>query len=574
MFLLSAMLLVLSTVFTVKTASDVYQREIVRQLEGVAAYTDVLIDELGKAPDNLNALAHKMAVAYNAKFAEDGQGLRITFIDYSGKVLGDSAVDPTNLDNHSERVEVKAALRGETGTDIRKSVSTADKLMYVAVLDKKNNLVVRMSVPIKRQDQIINGILRWAALAILIAILLAALISRRFARKITRDLVEVTNSAEEVAKGNYNRRITVSRGDETGRLADAVNNMSARLLEDNRLIREKKDLIKAVADNVAGGIVAIDASGALLLVNRFARTLFNLRVDEDISGQPLDGYIRNRRFNEQIQATLADSQRYETEIGDLERVLRVETSPVFFEGSLAGACAYIGDITKISRLETLRAEFVANVSHELRTPLTSIRGFIETLRMGDMDKSDSDRFLQIIELESERLQLLIDDLLTLSELDTTIERIGVENFDLKGAVEEVLQLNCPSAAEKSVVLENQIAADIMIEVNKNRIKQLLYILTDNAIKYNKAGGSVTVSGTRRGKTLTITIRDTGIGIAATHLPRLFERFYRVDKDRSRATGGTGLGLAIAKHIVQLYDGSIEVESEPGQGTKVIISLPL
>ena len=574
MFLLSATLLVLSTIFTVKTASDVYQREIVRQLEGVVAYTDVLIDELGKAPANLNQLAHKMAMAYNAKFAEDGQGLRVTFIDYGGKVLGDSDVDPANMDNHSERVEVKAALRGETGIDIRKSVSTADKLMYVAVLDKKNELVVRMSVPIKRQDQIINGILRWAALAILIAILFAAVISRRFARTITRDLVEVTNGAEEVANGNYNRRITVNRGDETGRLADAVNNMSARLLDDNRLLREKKDLIKAVADNVAGGIVAIDANGALLLVNRFARTLFNLRVDEDISSQPLDGYIRNRRFNEQIQATLADSQRYETEIGDLERVLRVETSPVFFEGSLAGACAYIGDITKISRLEKLRAEFVANVSHELRTPLTSIRGFIETLRAGDLDKTDSDRFLQIIELESERLQLLVDDLLTLSELDTTIERIGVENFDLKTAVEEVLQLNNPSAAEKSVVLENCIAADIMLEANKNRIKQLLYILTDNAIKYNKAGGRVMVSGTRQGKTLTITIGDTGIGIDAEHLPRLFERFYRVDKDRSRATGGTGLGLAIAKHIVQLYDGNIEIKSEPEHGTTVIVCLPL
>jgi two-component system phosphate regulon sensor histidine kinase PhoR len=574
MFLLAAGLLILATAFTVKTASDVYQRETVRQLEGIAAYTDVLIDEIGKAPDNLNQLSRKMAQAYNIKFPEGNQGLRVTFIDYSGKVLGDSAVEPASLDNHSERVEVKAALRGETGVDVRYSTSIAEKLMYVAVLDRKNKLVVRMSVPIKRQDQIINGILKWAMLAALIAILLAALISRRVARKITRDLVEVTNGAEEVANGNYNRRIIVARTDESGRLAAAVNNMSNRLLEDNRLLREKKDLIKAVADNVAGGIVAIDANGALLLVNRFARTLFNLRIDEDISGQPLGACIRNRRFNEQIQATLADCRRYETEIGDLERVLRVETSPVFFEGALVGACAYIGDITKISRLEKLRAEFVANVSHELRTPLTSIRGFIETLRTSDMDKTDSNRFLQIIELESERLQLLIDDLLTLSELDTTIERVGIEHFDLKIAIDEVLQLNCPSAVEKSVVLENRIDTGIMLDANKNRIKQLLYILTDNAIKYNKTNGMVVVTGIRKGKTLTLEVSDSGIGITTEHLPRLFERFYRVDKDRSRATGGTGLGLAIAKHIVQLYDGSIEIESEPGQGTKVIVSLPV
>ena len=168
MFLMATLLLLLSTIFTVKTANDVYQNETVRQMEAVAAYTDVLLDEFGKAPANLNQLAHKMAVAYNGKFAEDRQGLRITFISRDGKVLGDSEIDPVYLDNHGERLEVKAALRGETGVDIRKSVSTAEKLMYVAILDKKNELIVRMSVPIKRQDQIVYEILRWAALALLI----------------------------------------------------------------------------------------------------------------------------------------------------------------------------------------------------------------------------------------------------------------------------------------------------------------------------------------------------------------------------------------------------------------------
>jgi len=241
---------------------------------------------------------------------------------------------------------------------------------------------------------------------------------------------------------------------------------------------------------------------------------------------------------------------------------------------VVGACAYIGDITKINHLEKLRAEFVANVSHELRTPLTSIRGFIETLQSGDLEKADSDRFLQIIELESERLQLLIDDLLTLSELDITVEKADVERFSLQAAVEEVLQLNQLAATEKSVVLENKIAADVVLWANKNRIKQLLYILTDNAIKYNKPNGWVSVTGTRQGQTVTIEVQDSGIGIAAEHLPRLFERFYRVDSDRSRATGGTGLGLAIAKHIVQLYDGNIELVSEPEHGTKAIVKLPL
>jgi two-component system phosphate regulon sensor histidine kinase PhoR len=258
--------------------------------------------------------------------------------------------------------------------------------------------------------------------------------------------------------------------------------------------------------------------------------------------------------------------------------LKVHVNPINSGGEHAshtGAILTIQDITNIKKLEQIRTEFVSNVTHELKTPLTSIRGFVETLRNGAFeDKNVAEKFLQIIDIEAERLYMLISDILQLSEIENRTVDENIKPHDLKLLMEQILPILNEAASKKNIKITCDIECGLKLRANSDRIKQLMINLIDNAIKYNKESGSVNIRVCRSEGRLIIRVSDIGIGIPAEHIPRIFERFYRVDKGRSRSMGGTGLGLSIVKHIVNLYNGDISVKSTPSEGTEFIVQLPL
>jgi two-component system phosphate regulon sensor histidine kinase PhoR len=301
----------------------------------------------------------------------------------------------------------------------------------------------------------------------------------------------------------------------------------------------------------------------------------------DYIGTPLVQAIRNKHINDILLKAISENVVLNDEMYLYQggrRTLSIHVTPIYKSennDTISGALAYINDITQIRKLEDIRSEFVSNVTHELKTPLTSIQGFVETLKNDAIfDPVVSEKFLDIIEIETERLRMLINDILELSEIESTKTDNDKNAFGLLELVQEVESMLINSASEKEINFDIQIDTGLKVLANRNRIKQLLINLMDNAIKYNKLGGSVTVRADHFGGQVEIHVKDTGIGVPKEHTKRIFERFYRVDKGRSRDIGGTGLGLSIVKHIAQLYGGYINIESEEGKGSDFIVTLPI
>ena len=342
-------------------------------------------------------------------------------------------------------------------------------------------------------------------------------------------------------------------------------------------LNNKKIELESIVQSITYGIVAVDNNLKILLINHAAFSILNLDSNTQVTGEIITQHIRNNRINLLLKESMEQNTPLECEINLDEKELLIKTSPIRSNNHSAvnsGWIISIQDITTLRKLEKLRTEFVSNVTHELKTPITSIRGFIETLKNGAINNKDvSLRFLDIIDIEAERLHELINDILLLSEIENRHSDTDLERIDLSSIIDDVFEVMQNIAIEKNISLINNTGEKIIIKANRNRMKQMILNLVDNAVKYNVPNGSVTVSAENAGGKVIICVRDTGIGIPSQHIPRIFERFYRVDKGRSRSMGGTGLGLSIVKHIVNLYNGIIKVNSEVGKGTEFIIQLP-
>jgi len=363
-------------------------------------------------------------------------------------------------------------------------------------------------------------------------------------------------------------------------------------------LKDKNLKMDTILNNMTDGIIAVDKNNSVVLVNSVACRLFGIpdANENEIIGMNILEIIRNIHINRMLKETLKGKTVLSDEINvsfSGGRIYRITTVPVqtslkdssflkenpFSDNSFLafnqGAVISVQDITNIKKLEQIRSEFVSNVTHELKTPLTSIRGFIETLRNGAInDKEVADKFLEIIDIESERLYALINDILQLSEIESGKNETSTEAVDVAGVIEECAAMLKSEADKKNVSIHiNSRGNNLFINASRNRIKQMLINLIDNGIKYNVSGGGILISVYKNAGWLIMKVKDTGIGIPEEHLPRIFERFYRVDKGRSRSMGGTGLGLSIVKHIVNLYNGDIKVQSRPGAGTEFIIRFP-
>ena len=505
---------------------------------------------------------------------------RITVIRPDGAVLADSEKDADLMDNHWNRPEVQVALKGEIGQSIRYSGTLKEKMMYLALPLKEADSVigvVRLALPLTEVQAKIAHIYRAIVGGALLALLIALVIGFFTAESFARPLREMMSAAQNIAQGKY-KELRVRSGNEIGQLAGALNRMSEKIQDDIRTITEGRNELRAILSSMAEGVIVVDKEGKILLLNSSAEKILGLSA-EKVTGKFLWEVLRKEELISLVKKTLATGNEEGIEmVFDLPEVhvLHAQAAPILSEGqNNSGVVVVFHDITRLKQLEKLRREFVANVSHELKTPLTSIKGFVETLMEGAIsDSENSLKFLKIIQQHTERLDNLVNDLLELSSIETGELPMNFEKIKLKELIDHVAASFADELSHKNQLLNITVTpGNLEAWIDEEKMQRALSNLLDNAHKYTPSGGQIEISATQELDRIKIEVSDTGEGIPGEHLPRIFERFYRVDKARSRQLGGTGLGLAIVKHIVLAHDGEISVESKVGVGTKFSIYLP-
>ena len=506
---------------------------------------------------------------------------RFTVMLPSGKVIGDSDEDPAQMANHSDRTEMRKVLSDGYGWSLRLSPTLGKNMMYVAVPIKDNSevkAVVRTAIPATAIDDALKSLyikILWGGLATAFCVAgLSLLISRR----ISKPIVEMKKIAEMFASGDLDHRLLVLGTGELDSLANAINRMATQLQERFATITDQRNELEAVLSSMIEGVVAVDGQGRIVSINKAAASLLDIELSKG-QNRNVEEVIRNVDLQNFINSTLNSKVPTEADIslptkGDRLFQLHGASLPTR-AGGRTGAVIVLNDITKMRRLENVRRQFVANVSHELKTPVTSIQGYVEALLEGPIkDPQQAERFLRIIAKHSDRLNSIIEDLLTLSRLEEDRERkeTSFEVTELKPVLASAIELASIKAEDKQMKIQLVCDEQIAVRMNTALLEQAVLNLVENAIKYSPLGGDVRISVEQNGKEVAITVKDNGCGITQEHLPRIFERFYVVDKGRSRKLGGTGLGLAIVKHIAQVHGGSVTVESSLGKGSTFTIHL--
>ena len=509
---------------------------------------------------------------------------RITLILRDGRVVAESdrpLEDLAKIESHRDRPEVRTALAGGVGRAVRRSETVGHDLLYVAlpIQDGTRTVgILRLALPLEVVTGAYASIRQVLLAGGFLALAVALGIGLFVARRVTRPVVEMQSVARQMAGGDYTVRAPVRSPDEIGKLGRALNVMASRFREKIEDLEREQATITAILDSMVEGVLAVDGRDHLLLLNQSVRAMFRLgpRLGP---GKPFLEVIRNADLFDLLEACrAAGGEMVSRELGlttPVERVHEVHALPLRLGGEGTGVLMVLHDVTELRRLERVRTEFVANVSHELRTPLTAIRGYLETLLEGGLDEPDNGRrFLQIVFRHAERLGRLLDDLMDLSNIELGKVTLKREPTDLADVLEPVLAIVRPQAEAKRLA----VAADLppglpAVSADRDRLVQILLNLVDNAVKFTPESGRVTVTASPREGMVEVVVADTGVGIPSTDLPRITERFYRVDKARSRELGGTGLGLAIVKHLVQAHGGELRIESELGKGTTVSFTLP-
>ncbi len=494
--------------------------------------------------------------------------IRITYMENDGQVIFDSLKDPKEMSSHKDRKEIIEANEKGDGSSIRFSDTIGKNMVYYAT-KMDNGGIVRSAIEMDNVSILKSPFEKYYFGAVLLVIFMAIIFSSKLSHIIVKPIKELQFVTSRIAKGELNRRVKISSNDEIGKLGDTFNDMADKLQSTLQDLTDKQNRLEAILKSMDSGVVAVDKNHKIIMMNPYANEIFG--INHDIIGENLMDHIRDFEM-EGIFANDTDICREIKILWPKERILRIRTTDIISGNILIGTVAVVQDITDIKRLENMRSEFVANVSHELKTPLTSIKGFAETLKYVE-DEKNKDKFLNIINDEAERLTRLIDDILTLSNIEQRKEEI-FERINIKEELNNICYLMGTSALKKNIDIINIGKEDMFIYGSKDRFKQMMINLIDNAIKYSDRDSKVWVSYEKSGEKAVVKVKDEGVGIPEEHIPRLFERFYRVDKARSRAAGGTGLGLAIVKHIVIEFKGEIDIISKLGKGSEFIITLPL
>lgn len=508
---------------------------------------------------------------------------RVTFIDSSGKAIADSMNNSVIFKDQSDYQEVKEANGGKIGWSIRYSEEVDRNIMFLAMPAIEigtDSIIVRMTDSIDDINNINRLYLKYTLISILVGLVATLIIGYLNIENMVKPIKELTNAAKLISKGDFSQKINVYTNDEIEILSNTFNKMSNRLNTIVTEIKNKNTELDAILTSLVDGLIAVNSVNQIIMVNEAAQII--LGSPDDIKRGMIINNIKSLQFIvELIEKTKEERKplvcerklRYE----EINIIIRINTSIIKENDDLEeikGILILIEDVTEVRKLEKLRSEFVANVSHELRTPLTSISGFVETLRWQDLSEDERNKSIDIIEFETERLKRLINNLLSLSEIENIKTVRKYYSLNVEEILKDVINLLLPNAQNKNIDLQ------LIIDIKLNNIvgdrdwmKQVLVNLIDNSIKYTNENGWVNVRCSNVNKGIEIIVEDNGIGIPKEDIDRVFERFYRVDKSRKTKSNSNGIGLAIVKNIVKEFGGKIDVESELGKGSKFILFLP-
>ena len=571
--------------YAVRSVRDFYYDQTERDLQARAA---LVRDQLTSAmtadtPQQLETLVRQLGRA---------SGTRITLIAVDrpgvvrGQVLADSEADPATMENHNtpDRPEFQTALLGRPGKAIRPSRTLKENMMYVAVPVTENGritTVLRTALPLNRVNDALAKLYGSIGVSALIVAIIAAIIGYSVSRRISDQMRDIKVGAKRLAAGDFTQKLYVPRVEEFASVAESINQMAEDLDEKLRRLTQERNEREAVLASMVEGVLAVDAEERVIAVNAAAARL----LDTDpvaAEGKSIQEIVRNPDLQHVVAQTLDGHRPIEADIvmrvGAEDRNLQANGTLLHGDdgGPDVGAVVVLNDVTRLKRLEAVRRDFVANVSHELKTPVTSIKGFAETLEDGALeDPEASRRFVRIIAGQADRLNSIIEDLLALSTLEQSGDSplLQLEEADLCDVVAVALEVCGPKAEAKRIVLNEGCPGTLLARVSPPLLEQAVVNLIDNAVKYSAEGSTVEVDLAQTDDEIVVSVTDQGQGVAREHLPRLFERFYRVDKARSRDLGGTGLGLAIVKHIAQIHGGRVSVDSVMGRGSTFRIHLP-
>jgi two-component system phosphate regulon sensor histidine kinase PhoR len=517
-----------------------------------------------------------------AKRLGESSSTRITIILADGRVIADSDENPSIMENHGDRPEFKDALEKGIGRSLRFS-STLDKnMMYLALPVEEQGRIVavmRTSIPATAIDENLRTIYHKIVLSVVIVAVCAAGISLVISHKISRPIEQMKETAQRFAAGRFELRVPIPKQSELADLAQALNEMARQLQDRINTITRQRNEVEAILSSMIEGVLAVDVKGRIVSINKAAAKFLSTDPAQ-AKGRMVEDVVRNTEFQEFIQDILNDEQPSQTDVvlsGRKDRIVRLNGARLTdSHGDKSGAAVVLSDMTQMRRLEDVRRDFVANVSHELRTPITSIKGFAETLLEGAIKEPEkAERFVRIIAKHSDRLNAIVEDLLSLSSLEEgrQTRKITFEQASIHPVLNSVVAMSTIKAEEKEITVELDCDEGIQARINTVLLEQAVLNLVDNAIKYSEPKNQVRIEARKAGQMITIAVRDSGCGIGQEHQGRIFERFYVVDKSRSRKLGGTGLGLAIVKHIAEVHGGYVTLESAPGLGSTFTIHLP-
>lgn len=513
---------------------------------------------------------------------------RVTFIGVDGVVLADSEAKASEMANHAGRAEIAAALGSSLGVEERPSATLGYSFLYVAVpvignASKTPVGVVRLALPLAQVDRLVGGVARASAITVVALLLLAVPLGLFWSRRLSVPLEQMVALTREVADGNLNAKVQWQSADEVGKLAAGLNNMTGRLRETYAELEEQNRTFETVLARLQAGVILADEKGNLTLANGAAASMLGLELQSAL-GRPFIHASLHYELDQALRRCLESGQPVQVDAvvdrdsGGRTASVRRTVEALFApardaNNKLTMVVGVLHDVTERLQAAEMRREFVANASHELRTPAASLKAMAETLMAGGKDDPERlDRTLRSILSESERLSRLIGDLLDLAQVERGLPT-DRKPVALEGAVDQALKRIAGKAKGKGLSLATAVEPQAVILSEARRVDQVLFNLLENAVNHTPEGGSLRISAAPEDSDVVVTISDTGIGISKEHLPRIFERFYRVDKARSRETGGTGLGLAIVKHLIATDEGEIAVASTVGEGTTFTIRYP-
>lgn len=565
---LIGLVLLLLTVVLGERAEDIYVERLAAEME-IEARTVADVYRLAREQSGADIVFSEVIAGL-----PDRGDRRITLIDGNGEVLADTAVnDEGRLDNHADREEVREAMAGEAGVAARTSASVGERFLYVAVpLEDSGDTVLRIAVPLDEVDAVVDRVRRYLIVVAIIALALAVGMALFIGIRLAEPLEALRVHARRVADGMLTTEVMPSGTREIDAVGRAFNTMTAQLRQSLQDLENTGTRLEAVLGGLEDGVVLTDAQGYVLRMNRAAEDMLAIRQDK-ARGQPFILAARDHELDDLLHATLSGQDRRPAAVehGLNRRMLLSSASKVIGRSEYLGLVV-LRDITELRRLEGVRRDFVANVSHELRTPLTSIRAMVETIEAGAVDDPELTReFMRRIIGEVDRLTALVEDLLDLARLEAGRSPLKLERIEAGEVVRTAGERLRPQVERARLDLVFDLPDDLPdVLVDRRQIEQVVINLVHNAIKFTPAEGRITLAARQRGDRVLVEVTDTGVGISATDLPRLFERFYKSDK--ARRSEGTGLGLAIAKHIMQAHGGDVSVESRPGEGATFSFSL--